>query len=81
MTRDQYLNALSQLGLSSSARATALALGLSVRQCQRLAAGHSPVPEPVAILLGVYLREAWRVTLAQPPSDGGDERASTQVMG
>jgi len=55
MTTKQYLAALKKLGLKPSARETAEALGLSVRQCQRIAAERCSVPEPVAKLLGLYL--------------------------
>lgn len=51
MTTKQYLAALAKLGLTPAGKATAAALGLSLRQCQRIAAGRAPVPEPVAILL------------------------------
>jgi hypothetical protein len=54
MTQKQYLHALKTLGLSTSGKATAAALGLSLRQCQRIAAGHSDVPGPVARLLEMY---------------------------
>jgi hypothetical protein len=56
MTSKQYLAALHKLGLSPSGKATAEALGLSLRQCQRIAAGESAVPEPVAKLLRVMIR-------------------------
>ena len=55
MTKNQYLAALKKLDLSPASRATAAALGLTVRQCQRLAAGDSPIPETVALLLTMYL--------------------------
>lgn len=55
MTTDQYLRALARLKLTPAARATAAALGLSLRQCQRLAAG-DPVSQTVALLLAMYLR-------------------------
>jgi hypothetical protein len=54
LTTKQYLAALMRLGLTPASKATAKALGLSVRHCQRLAAG-APVPEPVALLLAMYL--------------------------
>jgi hypothetical protein len=54
MTTKQYLAALKKLGLSPASKATADALGLSVRQCQRVAAGQ-PVPETLAKLLTMYL--------------------------
>lgn len=55
MTTKQYLAALKKLALTPAGQATAAALGLSLRQCQRIAAG-GPVPEPVALLLAMYLR-------------------------
>jgi hypothetical protein len=65
MTTEQYLAALRKLDASidpdvserittASAR-TAQALGMSVRQCQRIGFGQVPVPEPVARLLRLYL--------------------------
>jgi hypothetical protein len=56
MTAKAYLAALKKLDLTPASQATAKALGLSVRQCKRLAAGDSPVPGPVELLLGMYLR-------------------------
>lgn len=55
MTTKQYLAALAKLGLLPSGKATAAALGLSLRQCQRIAAGHAAVPGPVAKLLELLL--------------------------
>jgi hypothetical protein len=55
MTRLEYLAALRKLGLTPHGQATARALGLSLRQCQRIAAGVSPVPNPVAKLLRLAL--------------------------
>lgn len=54
MTTKQYLAALKKLGLTPSGKATAAALGLTVRQCQRYAAGQD-VPATVALLLRMYL--------------------------
>ena len=56
MTNKQYLDALKKLGLTPSGKATARALGLSLRQCQRIAAGDCDVPETVALLLRMYLK-------------------------
>lgn len=56
MTRLQYLRALERLKLTPAGKATTRALGLKLRQCQRIAAGDSKVPEPVALLLACYLR-------------------------
>jgi hypothetical protein len=56
MTTKQYLAVLKKLGLTPSGKATAEAFGLSLRQCQRIAAGTTPVPKTVALLLRCYLR-------------------------
>jgi hypothetical protein len=50
VTTRQYLAALKRLGLTPAGQATAAALGVTVRQCQRYAAGEA-VTETVAILL------------------------------
>jgi hypothetical protein len=55
LTTKQYLAALKRLGLTPASKKTAQALGLSPRQCQRIAAGESAVPGPVALLLAMYL--------------------------
>lgn len=55
MTNRQYLAALKRLNLTPSGKATAAALGLSLRQCQRIGAGQAPVPQTLALLLGMYL--------------------------
>ena len=54
MTNNQYLAALKKLRLTPAGKATAEALGLSVRQIQRMAAGQD-VPETVAKLIRMYL--------------------------
>lgn len=51
MTREEYLTALRKLKLTPAGKATAAALGLSLRHCQRIAAGRAVVPKPVAKLL------------------------------
>jgi hypothetical protein len=58
MTTKQYLAALKKLKLLPHSKFTAAALGLSRRQCQRLAAGHA-VPQPVALLLAEYLEHGY----------------------
>ncbi|HVG51622.1 MAG TPA: hypothetical protein VM867_08320 [Xanthobacteraceae bacterium] len=55
MSKRAYLDALSKLGLTPSGKATALALGIGLRQCQRIAAGEQAVPRPVEKLLAMYL--------------------------
>jgi len=54
MTTAQYLKTLKRLKLTPAGKATAEALGLSLRQCIRIANGQAPVPEPVALLLAQY---------------------------
>lgn len=54
MTLTEYHAALARLNLKPASTVTAAALGLSLRQCQRIAAGHCPVPEPVAIILRLH---------------------------
>lgn len=54
MTNKQYLDALKKLRLTPASKATSAALGLSVRQVQRIKAGQD-VPETVAKLLRMYL--------------------------
>jgi hypothetical protein len=45
---------LSRLGLKPASMHTAAALGISVRQLQRMTAGQVPVPRPVALLVTAY---------------------------
>lgn len=56
MTTNQYLAAIEKLGLTPSGQQTADTLGLSLRQCQRIASGHSAVPGPVGKLLSLMIR-------------------------
>jgi hypothetical protein len=56
MTQRQYLIALKALGLTPAAQLTARTIGLTVRQAQRIAAGESAVPGPVAKLLRLMIR-------------------------
>jgi len=58
MTTKQYLSALRKLGLTPAGKATATALGLSLRQCQRIAAG-AKIPKPVYLLLSMYLKHGF----------------------
>lgn len=55
MNRAQFLDSLAELGLSHASKVTAAALGLSVRQIQRLAHGEAPVPATVALLIAAYI--------------------------
>jgi hypothetical protein len=54
MTTKQYLAALKKLGLTPASKATAAALGVSLRQAQYYAAG-KPIPETIAIILQLRL--------------------------
>jgi hypothetical protein len=53
MTTQQYLAALKKLGLTPASKATAAALGVSVRQIQRYSVGE-PIPRYVEMLLQFY---------------------------
>jgi hypothetical protein len=55
MTNATYLQTLDRLHLAPCSMATAAALGVSVRQCQRYAMGH-PIPPMLRLLLAMYLR-------------------------
>lgn len=54
MTTAQYLAAIQKLGLTRAGKATAQALGVTVRAVQGYAAG-GKIPEPVAKLLRCYV--------------------------
>jgi hypothetical protein len=54
MTSDQYRAKLEKLGLSIVGCAPYI--GISRRQSQRIAAGESPVPMPVAKLLSIVVK-------------------------
>lgn len=55
MTTADYLRALKKLGLTRAGKKTAAALGVSLSQCQRYAAG-GKIPQTIALLLQMYLR-------------------------
>jgi len=55
MTKEQYLRALKKLDLGPASKATVRALGMSIRQIQAFKSGEQAVPEPVALLLRMYL--------------------------
>jgi hypothetical protein len=50
MTNDQFCSVLTKLRLKPASQHSATAFGLSLRQLQRVASGHAPVPRPVALL-------------------------------
>ena len=56
MTAKEYVAALDELELTAASQRTAMLLGLSLRQCQRLASGEQPVPRPVQRLLQMLLK-------------------------
>lgn len=51
MTTKQYLAALKRLGLAPYGKATAAALGVTVRSLSNYASGDHPIPATVARLL------------------------------
>jgi hypothetical protein len=55
MSTRQFLGALDELGLTTASQRTARAIGVSVRRCQRYAAGDASVPNPIARILALYL--------------------------
>jgi hypothetical protein len=56
MRTKQFLAMLRRRDLPPNGRRTAAALGLSLRQLQRISAGQAPVPRPVALLLIAYAK-------------------------
>jgi hypothetical protein len=56
MTTKQYLAALKKLSLQPHSKATAAALGISLRQCQRYAKGTQLPNRTIELLLREYLR-------------------------
>ncbi len=64
MTCEAYLAALAELNLKPTSRETARLIGLSVRQCQNIAAGRARVPGPVVRLLAMYRYHGTRVVRA-----------------
>lgn len=51
----KFQAALDKLGLGVASQRTAEALGVGIRQCQRLAVGEQPMPPPLERLLMMYL--------------------------
>jgi len=56
MTPEEYRKALERLDLTVASKATATALGMTIRHAQRVAAGTRAVHPAVALLLRMYLR-------------------------
>jgi hypothetical protein len=51
MTPAQYRAALARLGSSVASKATASALGITIRTSQKYASGELPVPQPIVVIL------------------------------
>jgi DNA-binding transcriptional regulator YiaG len=58
MTPEHFRKALRKLGLTPSSKRTAVALGVSVRQCQRWASGENNIPATVVKLLAALIELA-----------------------
>jgi hypothetical protein len=58
METDEFVSSLRRLGLKRASKHTAEALGISLRNLQRLVAGHVPVPNTLALLVIAYLNRA-----------------------
>jgi hypothetical protein len=56
MRADQLVSLLHRLRLKPASQRAAKALGVSLRQLQRMTAGHVPVPKPVALLAIAYTK-------------------------
>jgi len=68
MDKDLYLQALDTLGLKPHAQITARALGSGLRTIQRYADGTRAVPEPVVLLIEMYLMHGLPPHLTQRAS-------------
>jgi hypothetical protein len=79
---EQFVNLLARLKLSRASGRTAQALGLSRRQLQRIVAGKSPVPRPVALLTIAYSKYGLPNPLWDPDVSRGDriEELTRQLM-
>jgi len=69
MRTDQFLRSLTHLKLMRASTHTADALGLSLRQLQRISAGKAAVPRPVALLMIGYLKHGLPDPLWNPDAD------------
>jgi len=54
LSTEEFCHILGMLDLSKAGKKTAQLFGLSLRQLQRITAGKSPVPRPVALLAITY---------------------------
>ena len=66
MSASTFSKALDKLGLS--VYASGKVIGLSLRQAQRVAAGHAPVPRPVAKLINLLLKR--KITVEEAKEAG-----------
>jgi transcriptional regulator with XRE-family HTH domain len=56
MTNEQFCDCLRRLKLTRASARSAAALGISVRQLQRIAAGQAPVSPTLSLLVIAYLK-------------------------
>jgi hypothetical protein len=56
MLKKEFNAALDKLGLTIASQRTSSLLGISTRQCLRIASGEQPVSHPVELLLNMYLK-------------------------
>lgn len=78
MSTGEYLNALKQLGLTTSSQATAVALGTRMRQLQRIGSGDIDVPSPVALLLDIYIQHGLPDWVQQIAAESKDALSSAK---
>jgi hypothetical protein len=72
MRAAQLVKALERLKLKPASKHTAKALGVSLRQLQRMTAGHVPVSRPVALLTISYLKHGVPNPLWNPELEKAD---------
>ena len=76
MRTDHFLRLLGHVKAQPAAMRTAQALGLSVRQLQRITTGKASVPKPVALLLVAYSKYG---SLPDPPWDPDKEMTDYEI--
>jgi hypothetical protein len=95
MTLGEYLGIMFRLGLKPTGRRTAILLGYSVRQLQRIYMRQCPIPAPIQRLLSLYDEvlkgnpkipnkwSAWPSDKRPPgsPSPDAEERAAREANG
>ena len=77
VTPNQYRKTLARLDLAPASKATAEALGVTLRTAQRYVSGETPIPRTVELLLDALLRERSRITSSLPE---GVEHLSTPPL-